>query len=94
MQCDVVAVLMAAGRDMMIVGRRDRRRMYEGRAADGGINCSYCIELIVLDCSIALVRCRRGDEVTDGGVIVGQRLCGEWKSTWSAQPDQGGGSYS
>ena len=44
---------MAAGRDMMILGRSDRRRMYEARAADGGINCYYGIELSVFDCSIA-----------------------------------------
>jgi hypothetical protein len=53
MQCEVVAVRMAAGRDMMMVGRSDRRRMYEARAADGGINCCYGIELRVFDCSIA-----------------------------------------
>jgi hypothetical protein len=53
MQCEVVAVRMAAGRDMMIVGRSDRRRMYEARAADGGISCCYGIELSVFDCSIA-----------------------------------------
>lgn len=80
MQCEVVAVRMAAGRNMMIVGRRDRRRMgvYEARADSGGINCCYRIELIV--CAGLLIDpsvLSKVHEVTDAGVIVGQRLCGE-----------------
>jgi hypothetical protein len=78
MQCEVVAVRIAVGRDMMIDERIDRRSMNEGRAADEEVNCSYRIELIVVDCSGAL---SKGEEMTDGGVMVGQRLCGcgEWE---------------
>ena len=37
MQCEVVAVRIAIGRDMMIVGRRiDRRSMYEDRGVGRG----------------------------------------------------------
>jgi hypothetical protein len=66
---------------MMIDERIDRRSMYEDRAADEEVNCYYRIELIAVDYSSAL---SKGLELTmtDGGVIVGQRLCGrgEWES--------------
>jgi hypothetical protein len=36
MQCEVVAVRIAIGRDIMIVGRIDRRSMYEDRGVGRG----------------------------------------------------------
>ncbi len=60
--------------------------MYEARAADEGINCCYRIGLIV--CAGLLIDpsvLSKAHEVTDAVVIVGQRLCGEWKSTQPAQ---------
>jgi hypothetical protein len=45
MQCEVVAVRMATGRDMMIVGRRDRRSKYE----DSGWQMRESIVVIALN---------------------------------------------